>query len=130
MITLTEYFEIDSRKKNEQWADKLISHFRNNWENLIDEHKAQNGMRYLLSNNDMKRVTEMFKDPKETGMNFVPIAIMEKLRNILIAERNKAGIHIGLHAIDTSAKIEKDADYTLLKNRAEIEGIMSSLQKK
>lgn len=129
MITIQEYFEIDARNKNGAWADKLISHFRNNWGNFVAHKRAKEGMKYILSNNDMDKIMSMFKDPNETGFNFVPIAIMEKVRNILIAERNKAGIYISLNAIDPSAKNDKNADYMLLKNRAEIEGTITALQK-
>lgn len=129
MITQQEYFEIDPRKKNEQWADKMIAHHRQQWGHLVDQKRAKEGMQYILSKHDLKNVISMFESPDETGINFVPIAIMEKIRNIVVAERNKAGVFINLNAIDPSARKEKDADYQLLKNRRDIERTMTGLDK-
>lgn len=84
-------------------------------------------MEIILSRYDMKDVMKMFKDPKKLGMEFLPIAIMEKIRNILIGEHVKAGVSVNLNAIDPSAESERKADKKLLQNRKEIEGIISFL---
>lgn len=128
MNFIEQYFELDSNKKDAAWASPLVTNFRQNWDNLINPSKAQKNMSYLLSKQSMDNVMKMFKDPLKLGFEFIPIAITEKLRNIIIAERQKSGIVANLNAIDTSADVEKKDDYLLLKHRREIEAVISNLQ--
>lgn len=128
MLEIKEYFEIDPDKKDYQWADRLISNFRMYWQHLVDPREAKEGMDIILSIYNMENVMKMFKNPKKMGMEFLPIAIMEKIRNILVGERVKAGISVSLDAIDPTAESERKSDKDLLMHRREIEGMISVLQ--
>lgn len=128
MLHIKEYFEIDPDKKDYQWADRLITYFRMYWSNLVDPVQAKKDMDIILSMYDMENVMKMFKNPKKMGMEFLPIAIMEKIRNILIGERVKAGISVSLDAIDPTAESQRKSDRDLLLHRKEIEGMVSALQ--
>lgn len=130
MIVEKDLFEINPIKKDISWANRIISHYRQNWKHLVNPTDAKKGMQYILSNYSIDDVQKMFSDPNNIGFEFLPISIMEKIRNILCGEKNKAGIHVSLNSIDPSANIEKKSDYTLLKNRSEIENTISNLQSK
>lgn len=125
MQHIPEFLEIDPKKKDIAWATKLVTWFRTYWNHLVAPADAEKNMRIILSRYDMSNVMKMFKDPKKMGMEFTPIAIMEKIRNILIGERTKAGISVNLNAIDPTAESERNADKELLENRREIEQMIS-----
>lgn len=131
MLTLDHISEVDPDKKDLDWADNSIQHYREAWHPIVDPKKAKDGMEYLLSEQPVDRIKEMFKDPEKSGVSFIRIAAMEKLRNILIAERDKAGIHVELNAIDPSVVDEsRKKDKALLKNRKAIEGMLTTLRAK
>src|SRR5207244_865370 len=61
----------------------------------------------------------------------ISVAMMEKYRNILIAERDKAGVKVGLNSIDpTVVEADKKHDRDLLANRKTIEAAISTLNAK
>ncbi len=128
MLKIDEYLEIDPNKKDEQWATRLVTYFRTYWQYLIDPTVARENMAIILSRYDMKNVMKMFKNPKQMGMEFLAISIMEKIRNILIGERVKAGVSVNLNAIDPTAESERKKDKQLLENRREIEAMISFMQ--
>lgn len=128
MFQIKEFFEIDPAKKDNQWAERLITHFRSYWGYLVHPSDAEKNMAIILSRYDMKNVKKMFKDPNKMGMEFLPIAIMEKIRNILIGERVKAGITVNLNAVDPTAESERKSDKSLLENRKDIEQLISFMQ--
>ncbi len=127
MLHNEEFFEVDPEKKDAVWADRIVTHFRSYWTHLINPAVAKEGMDIILSRNDMSNVMKMFKDPKKMGMEFLPIAVMEKIRNILIGERVKSGVSVSLNAIDPSAESDREKDKKLLKNRKGFEDLMTYL---
>lgn len=127
MLYQQEFFETDPEAKDEAWGDRLITHFRSYWGNLINPTVAKDGMDIILSRNNMDNVMKMFKDPKKMGMEFLSIAIMEKIRNILIGERVKSGVSVSLNAIDPTAESDRKKDKELLKNRKTFEETMTYL---
>lgn len=129
MIVVNEYLEVDPDKKDEVWADRVISYNRTYWKNLVDPAVAEANMNLILSRINMDNIKKMFKDPKRIGMEFIPIAVMEKIRNILIGERVKADIKVNLNALDPTAESQREHDKSLLKNRADGEELFSMLQK-
>ncbi len=118
----------DPSLKNEEWARKKVYRLRNDAVPLVDPFTYQQAMRLILSDQDMQETKDKFEDPDAIDKEMPQISLMEKLRNILKAERNKAGIKVSLDAVDPSAKREKDEDRTLLKNRASIEQVVTNLQ--
>lgn len=128
MFNIPEYLEIDPSKKDIQWANKLVTWFRTYWGHLVSPAEAEKNMKIILSRYDMINVKKMFKDPQKMGMEFTAIAIMEKIRNILIGERTKAGISVNLNAVDPTAESERNSDKELLQNRREIEQLISFMQ--
>lgn len=125
MLNIPEYLEIDPKKKDIQWATKLVTWFRTYWNYLVAPAEAEKNMRIILSRYDLTNVMKMFKDPKKMGMEFLAICVMEKIRNILIGERVKAGISVNLNAIDPTAESERNSDKELLEHRREIEQMIS-----
>lgn len=130
MLQIDEYLEIDPNKKDEQWANRTVTHLRTYWAHLVDPAKARDNMAIILSRYDMKNVMKMFKDPKKMGMEFMAISVMEKIRNILIGERVKAGISVNLNAIDPTAESERKSDRQLLEHRKEIEALITVMNQK
>jgi hypothetical protein len=128
MFYVDQLLEIDPDKKDGQWANNLITHFRSYWAPLVDKKRAEHNMALILSRYDMKNIEKMFKDPSKLGMKFIPIAVMEKVRNILIGERVKADIKVNLNAVDPTAESDREHDKTLLMNRADGEQLFSALQ--
>lgn len=131
MITSIEYTVVNPKEKNSQWADRLIADFRRSWDYLCNPTTAKLNMEYLLSSQSVAFVKDMFKNPDETKLKFARIAVVEKYRNILIAERDKAGISLGLNCIDPSVTDKsKKIDKELLANRKNIEALLSTLYQK
>lgn len=128
MLDLIEFRETDPNKKTEAWGDKMVTHFRTYWRPLVDSKTCQENMNIILSRYDMNNVMKMFKDPKKLGMEFLSIAIMEKVRNILLGESTKSGLGANINALDPVAADQKKKDKKLLDNRKEIEEIISFLQ--
>jgi hypothetical protein len=128
MFYVDELLEVDPAKKTEEWANHLITHFRSYWGPLVDQKTAERNMKLILSRYDMDNIKKMFKNPDKLGMEFIPIAVMEKIRNILIGERVKADIKVNLNAVDPTAESDREYDRSLLENQADGESLFSSLQ--
>lgn len=129
-MTLKDFFELDESKKDAVWGNKIVTHLRAYMQPLIKNHDYWYSMRLLLGGdvNDMVAVRKLFKDPDASGASFKPIAVMEKIRNVIIAENENAGININLKASDPTAINQKQKDRELMANRKVIESMMSFLQ--
>lgn len=132
MFVIQEYFERDPEKKGPEWGDRIISELRRYMEPLVDAKTAQDNMNYLLNNEDDSYVKDMFKEKgKNSKLSFINLAVVEKYRNILIAERDKAGIHIGLNTVDPSVvDTERKKDIDMLRYRKAREAAISTLRAK
>lgn len=125
-----EFYELDPEKKNREWFDMLITDFRRYMQWFVDPVRAKENRQFLFGEQSMEEHKKKFKKPDELPFKFEPLAVFEKYRNILMAEREKAGIYINLKAIDPSALADRQSDAKFLKNRAFIEGEMSGYQSK
>ncbi len=123
-----EYFITDPLLKTADWADRMITNFRSYWAPLIDTDTASQNMKVILSGYDTSKLESMFKDPKSLKMEFLPIAIMEKVRNILIGEAVKAGLNVNVNCQDPVSEDERKRDRSLLEHRGEIETVLTHLQ--
>lgn len=59
------------------------------------------------------------------GVNFQPLPIMEKIRNILISEQKKMGIILNVRAEDPTSVENRKTDKGLVKNHKQIESFLS-----
>jgi hypothetical protein len=133
MFFIEELLEVDpEKKKGEQgleWANRTVTQLRTYWRPLIEPEVARKNMDIILSNFDMDKVKKMFKDPQKLGMEFIPLSVMEKIRNILVGERVKADINVNLNAVDPTAESDRERDKSLLRNRSKGEALFSTLQR-
>lgn len=132
-----EYNELDPEKKDEAYAKRKIEHYITQWQPLISEKRAQENMAFLFGNFKNEAVRAMFgiksdgkKKDESVNVDFRPLKMMEKVRNIIVAENEKAGIHIEANATDPTATTQKQKDRELLKFGGDIEAVMTLLGKK
>lgn len=125
MIYSKEYLEFRPDAKTEDWGNRLISYFRLYWQPVVDPTTYNNNMALVLSRESMADIANMFKDPKNLGYDFIPIAIMEKVRNVLFGERLKAGLSATVKAVDPAAEKDSKDDRNILKNRKEFEQLVN-----
>lgn len=118
----------DPNKKDAAWANPLITEMRTYMEWFVDPKEAALNYDYLYGRQTVKRYKDKFKKPDDMPFAFEPLGVFEKYRNILMAEREKAGIYINLEAIDPSAQADKADERKLLKNRRFIDDTMTGLQ--
>ena len=59
------------------------------------------------------------------ALNFKPLPIMEKLRNVLIAEMKKMGAIVNVRSEDPTSTARKIQDKGLIEHKAEIESLLS-----
>lgn len=128
VMTLQDFNETDEAKKDATWAGNVVTHLRQYMEPLALEHEYWAGMDILLGNHSMEEVKRLFKDPTASGASFIPIAVMEKIRNVIVSENENAGININLKAVDPTAVNKSQHDRELLANRKVIEVMISAFQ--
>lgn len=66
-----------------------------------------------------------FLQNEMAGVNFQPLPIMEKIRNILISEQKKMGILVNVRAQDPTSTEQRKSDKALVRNHKEIERFLS-----
>lgn len=131
MITIKEFTEYNPDNKTEEWANRLVSWFRKDWRPIVDKKMARDNMNILLSSYDDSDDRAMFKNPDKTGLSFIGLSVFEKYRNILISEKESAGVFVGLNCIDPAmVDAKRKRDKALLANRKVIEGVLSTLSAK
>ena len=127
------YVEFNPDKKNKSWMDKVITDFRQNaYKPLYSRTKAKENRAIMNSDYDLEKLKKMFKNPKkmeEDGFDFITIKVIEKLKNILTAEKLKAEIKAYVDAQDPSMDLLKKEDVNLLKNKSLIEKSVNSLKR-
>ena len=126
-VLLPEWYITDPAKKDKEWANKLITYLRMYMQPVVPWVTAEDGMKWLLGDYDMKFAQEMFLDASKAGVRFVAMAVLEKIRNVMISEIEDTGISIELNAIDRTADHRKSKDRELLANRKNIEALLSTL---
>lgn len=114
-LTETEYFDFNPDNRKEDWAEKMVENFILNWKPLVDPERAKTNMQYLFGKQTMDPVKKMFtKNGDDANLDFIPLKVMEKIRNILTAETDKAGIRLECNALDPTATTQKLRDRELL----------------
>lgn len=126
-VILPEWYIVDPSKKDKAWANSIITYLRMYMEWVVPQSVAADGMNWLLGNYSMKFVEDMFLDPSKSGVKFIQMAVLEKIRNVLASEIEEAGIHIEVYANDPTADDQKKKDRELLANRKNIEGLITAL---
>lgn len=125
MIDLQKYMEIDPKKKGPEWGDEFIRHLRLNMHHVVDLRRANKAVTYLMSTYNTEKFKKMFKNADKLDIDFIPLAVLEKARNVFIAEMEASGINVNIKATDPSAINERQRDKELLENRKLIEAILS-----
>lgn len=128
MLELQHLTEFDPEKKDYAWIDRMVTHFRQTWKPIADPKRAADGLQFLFGVQDMKEVKAMFSNPDKAGIRFLPLALLEKARNVFACEIQEGGIQIHVKATDPTAFNEKQRDRDLLNNRKIIEAIISKEQ--
>lgn len=129
-VVLPEWYIVDPSKKDKAWADRIITYLRQYMQWVVPQHTAADGMTWLLGTYDMRFVEDMFLDPTKSGVKFIQMAVLEKIRNVIASEIEGAGLHVEAFATDPTATSEKQRDRELLANRKAIEGLISTLNAK
>lgn len=127
------FLETDPSKKNAEWMTQILTQVRTqSYRPLVDPILAKERRDIILSNFDMGKIRQMFKKPDElekAGFEFIPIAIMEKIKNILVGEKLQQPIKAEVNAQDPSMEALKKDDMNLLKNKKIIESQVNQLKK-
>lgn len=62
MFYLRDWFETKRSEKNDEWANNTIRWIRMNMRQLISNEEAMRGMEYLLGNQDMSFIRDLFQN--------------------------------------------------------------------
>lgn len=134
MLFSRDYIEFDPAKKDKKWASRLISEFRAGAYNpLYPKAKAKENRDIIDSEQSMDKIKKMFADPKkmeDAGFEFIPISIIEKIKNILIGEKWKEEIKAYVDSQDPALVKLKKEDKNLLKNKKLIDNTVNRLKAK
>lgn len=68
---------------------------------------------------------EVSLQPEMVGVDFISLPIMEKIRNMLIAEMKKMGVIVDAKCDDPTSVVARKKDESLIKNKKAIEGMLS-----
>jgi len=133
MLFSTDFIEFDPKKKDKNWMQRVITQFRmTSYKSLYDYNRARKNRSIVNSEQSMENIKKMFKnhdDLEKAGFEFLSIAVMEKIRNILTAEKMKAEIKAYVDAQDPSMSRLKKEDKNLLKNKKMIDSVVNDVQK-
>lgn len=127
-----QYYEKDPLKKNRAWGTHIITLLRMEHSDIVDKQRASKGMKYLMSKQDMEVLKKEFKRSADfvKDTEWLPIAVFERIRNILIAEYVKGAYGPEVKAVDPSAEDERKADRDKLLNRRKLEVAMNTLRQR
>ena len=75
-VLLPEWYITDPAKKDKEWANKLITYLRMYMQPVVPWVTAEDGMKWLLGDYDMKFAQEMFLDASKAGVRFVAMAVL------------------------------------------------------
>jgi hypothetical protein len=129
MLFNKEHLEVNPANKNLTWARTIMRHYNMYWKPVVDPQTYAHNLRLILSRYDMTEFETMFKNPHEIGFKFIPIAVVEKIRNVLFGERLQAGVSATAKALDPASENERKSDQKILETRAEFEKLMTFMQK-
>lgn len=124
---LPEYIETDPRKKDETWANRVITQTRMNWRPIVNPYTSKRNRDYLFGRQNTEAVEAMFLDPKMANLDFSPQKVMEKIRNILVSDMENEDVSIEVNAVDPSSQSQREADKELLANRSDTEEFLTHI---
>lgn len=128
---LSFLYECDPEKQTADWANRVIEHRRMYWRSIVSPEAYYENMNYLLGIQGMEKVKRYFDDTEFLrNVDFRPVPIMEKPRNILIDETRKSGIKPYINATDPAAIRDKEKDKFRLQNRQVLEGAINQNRSK
>ena len=156
MWFIKEWLEADAKKHTPEWGDKCITNIRFNKKPLVNKAVAVEAMSYLLSCQDTTNLRNLFLNSMYGGANkktiydsnqrpiverdiigeckngmedvdFTPLPILEKTKNILIAEMKKMGFNVDIRSTDPSSALSKKRDKALIEKQKQIEYDLSKL---
>lgn len=126
------YLEFDVRKKDITWCNRVLTDFRNStYKRILDLNKAADNRGIISSSDSIEFIKQMFKNPEQMeaqGYKFVNIAVMERFKNIIIAEGLQQEIKAYVDAQDPSLIRLKQEDKNLLINKSLVEEAANSLK--
>lgn len=132
MVFSSDYIEFDPNKKDKRWASRLISQFRQGaYHQLYSPKKAKENRDILDSENKMENIKKMFNSPEKlenAGFEFIPISVIEKIKQILIGEKWKEEIKAYVDSQDPSLIRLKNEDKNLLKSKKMIDTAVNDLK--
>lgn len=150
--------------KTPDWGSRVIRFIRMNWQPLISQDEAAYGMSYLLAQQDMTFIRNLFQNTTRINLtnqnrgggrgnnilfnslnqpiqpqngndeiylremrnlDFKPLPIWEKLRNVLIAEMKKMGVILDVRSADPTSTAKRMLDRGLIENKKEIENFLT-----
>lgn len=126
------FLELNPSKKNSDWARQIVSQIRQeSYRQLYSEINAIELRKIINSIDELHYVKKMFKNPEklvEAGFEFIPISIMEKVKNILLGEKLQSELKAYVNAKDPSMDVMRREDKNLLKNKRVIENQVNQLK--
>jgi hypothetical protein len=99
--------------------------------NLTNEGVAKRGIIVNAYNQPISAPVERHEGHEDflknemSLVNFKPLPIMEKLRNVLISEMKKMGVVLDVRSEDPTSFAKKIKDRDILENKGVLEGLMS-----
>ncbi len=68
MFNLRDWFEVKKSEKTSEWAQIAIRWIRMNMRQLVSNDEAERGMSYLLGQQDMSFISDLFQNPAEMNL--------------------------------------------------------------
>jgi len=158
MLQIREWFDVERKDKDGEWANKIIRFIRMQMQPLVDIKSATRGMAYMLGKQDMSPIRNLFQNSAELNLNnrplynqynnrllraendsdvsllhemanvdFMSLPIMEKLKNVFIAEMKKMGVIAVVKSTDPTSGVAKKNDEAFIVNKDRMEKFISGM---
>lgn len=126
------YQTVDPALKDAVWGSWEISLLRRDWRPIVNPETNAKNKNYLFSKQDMTRTAELFKAGGDfrNETEFIPLPILENIKNFLIEEITKNPPKAELKANDPTAISDKKEDIFKLKNRKVLEGAVNQSRRR
>jgi hypothetical protein len=129
------YLETDRSKKDLYWLNNVVSEIRlTGYKELVTHREAANNRSIINGNINMDNIKKMFKnyDKLETegGFQIISLFVMEKIKNLLTAEKQRIELKSYVDSQDPTLVHYKKRDKNLLKNKERIDNTTNNLRKK
>jgi len=112
-------YETNPSKQTGIWANERVSYLRRDWRPVVETGYYARMMKKLLSTQDLEKTVKIYFNDEEflKNVEFKPLPIMEKPRNILIDQAREAGLKPYINSIDPTAKKHKEQDLFRLQTK-------------